>query len=270
MVACEEIKWDDVYLLGDPTVDSEHKKLFELTKKISTFGNDRDKVIGAIHELMQYTKFHFKHEEDFMESINYPHLQEHKIIHQKIVKSLSEKLKEMGSLSTQEFVKELSLFVKKNIVHHILTQDKRMQHFTLNNTQLKLLFQWKDMYKIDLTDLDNEHKALFKIAIKALEMPETNRKEHIREVLVELAEYMRVHFGHEEQYMRTIEYKDYANHKKIHDDIIKQMNEFIKNLPTLPLEVFERKLIEYMDVWLISHIVEEDKKITCTKDLSSK
>ena len=59
MVACEEIKWDDVYLLGDPTVDSEHKKLFELTKKISTFGNDRDKVIGAIHELMQYTKFHF-------------------------------------------------------------------------------------------------------------------------------------------------------------------------------------------------------------------
>jgi len=266
MLECEEIQWDDVYLLGDSTVDAEHKKLFELTKQLATFKHDRQKVLGAIEVLMKYTKFHFAHEEKFMESINYPHLEEHKKVHQEIVKSLSEKLKEMGSLSTEEFVKELSLFVKQNIVHHILTEDKRMQHFTLNNTQLKLLFKWKDLYKIDLFDLDSEHKALFKIAIKALEMPEKNRKEHVREVLVELAEYMKIHFKHEEKYMRLIDYADYDRHKKLHDDVIIQMNDFIKQLPLLPLEVFERKLIEYIDIWLISHILEEDKKIACKKE----
>ena len=63
--------------------------------------------------------------------------------------------------------------------------------------------------------------------------------------------------------MCYIGFPDYENHKKLHDDIIININEFIKTLPKISIEQFERKLIEYMDVWLINHIVAEDHKIIC-------
>jgi hemerythrin len=61
--------------------------------------------------------------------------------------------------------------------------------------------------------------------------------------------------------MQSIHYPFYDLHLKQHDNIIEQMNLFIKEIPILSPEIFERKLIEYIDIWLVNHIIHEDQKI---------
>jgi hemerythrin len=54
-------------------------------------------------------------------------------------------------------------------------------------------------------------------------------------------------------------------HKQLHDRIITQMNDFVTKIAKMDPAATEQKLIEYMDVWLVQHIIIEDRKITCYK-----
>lgn len=262
---CKSLAWNDVYNLGHDKVDQEHKKLFELSNQIALCGTNRVQFVKAVQELIKYTKYHFTNEEKFMESINFKFLDEHKQLHKNIVDNLNDFLKQLDKFSIEEFSKKLLIFVKENIINHILTEDKRVHHLMKDTEKLKQLFEWKDIYKIDNDLIDNEHKKLFTIAIEALNTNVDDRKLHIRKTLIELNEYMKTHFNDEENYMKEIQYKEFKHHKKLHENIITQMNEFIKQLPGLSIEQFERKLIEYMDIWLINHIVTEDRKIVCSE-----
>ncbi len=72
---------------------------------------------------------------------------------------------------------------------------------------------------------------------------------------------MKIHFANEEQYMASKKYKYLNYHKKQHENIISQINEFITLIPSLPREQIDRKLLEYVDIWLINHIICDDKRI---------
>lgn len=266
---CIDTYWSDSYLLGDSVIDTEHKKLFSLSKQLSK-SQTKEEVFHSLKELIKYTKFHFAHEEKFMQSINFPYLQEHKVLHKDIVQNLNGYIEKKQKTDFLLFAKELSLFVNESIVAHILTEDKRVHHYNKKTELLKKIFQWKDTYKIEHNQIDNEHEKLFQLAIKALKIPDKNKKQHIRTVLIELTNYMKEHFTNEEQYMSSIEFPDLKRHKELHNKIIIQMNDFIRSLSQLTIEQFERKLIEYMDVWLINHIIAEDHKIVCfTKNKES-
>ena len=260
-----KIAWSEVYKIGHEKVDSEHQKLFELTNKVTDCLDNKDSLLLSIKELVKYTKFHFTNEELYMKSINFPFLEEHKQLHQEIVNKVNKILAKLNSMETEEIVSELSLFIKENIINHILTEDKRVHHFRRNRKELIKIFQWKESYKIDNKQIDDEHKKLFDIALRTLEYKDTNVKQHIRDVLIELYDYMKVHFTNEEQFMKSLNYENLEEHIQIHEKIIDNLNEFIKKLPTLSIEKFERLLIEYMDVWLINHIICEDQKILCSQ-----
>lgn len=260
---CKKVSWSDAYLVGNETIDAEHQKLFDLTEKLFNCNDNEKDILNLLKELIKYTKFHFAHEEQFMESINFKYKNEHKQLHKNIIKNLHTYIDKKETMSPKEFAQELALFVKNSIVEHILTEDKRVHHFQKDTTKLKDLFKWKETYKIKHDQIDQEHQKLFEIALSTLDTPKKEKKKHIRNVLLELTSYMKEHFQNEEQYMYYIEFPDSENHKKLHEDIIVKMNEFIKTLPQLSIEQFERKLIEYMDIWLINHIVAEDHKIIC-------
>lgn len=264
MINSGQIYWNDVYTLGHEQVDNEHKKLFDLSNTLLNSGNDRIKIIKSLKELIRYTKIHFTNEERYMESIGFTFLDEHKELHKKIVEKLDVQIKKVDEIPFEEFGKSLVMFINENIVNHILVEDKRVHHFKRDTDELRKLFQWKESYKIDNEQIDNEHQKLFELAMEALKSNKENRKTHIRETLLELNDYMKEHFKNEESYMLQINYKDYEEHKRSHEKIVEQMNKFIKQLPNLTLDQFERKLIEYMDVWLINHIVSEDQKIVST------
>lgn len=267
MANCSKIGWSEVYMIGHEKVDSEHKKLFELATVVEQSLNDKDSILKSVKELVKYTKFHFANEEQYMKSIDFPFLEEHKQLHKNIVDKVNLILLKLNSMETEDIAFELSQFIKENIINHILTEDKRVHHFRRNREELIEMFQWRESYKIDHKHIDDEHKKLFDIALRTLQYKDSNMKQHIRDVLMELYDYMKVHFTNEEQFMKSINYENIDEHILIHEKIIIQLNEFIKKLPTLSIEKFERLLIEYMDVWLINHIICEDQKIICNQKI---
>lgn len=257
------LDWNDAYSIGHEEIDKEHEKLFILAKKVTNCQDDKNEIMKAIKELIKYTKFHFAHEEKYMQSIDFIFLEEHKILHKDMVKKINDLIQNINFLSSNEIKIQLSTLINKNIVQHILTEDKRVHHYRRDQNELRDIFSWKERYQIEDFTIDSEHKKLFDIAAKAInyEFAEGSIKLHIKNTIVELYEYMKVHFAHEEEYMELINYSGYLEHKLIHENIINQLNDFIKQIPTLSIEKFERLLIEYMDVWLIQHIIIEDTKI---------
>ncbi len=121
--------------------------------------------------------------------------------------------------------------------------------------------KWEKSYTIGHEKIDGEHKKLFDIALKALDYHNTDINTHIKLTIKELYDYMKTHFEHEEEFMKKIAYPDLEEHKEIHQGIIKGLHLFLKELPKLDIVDFERKLIEYIDIWLIGHILYEDRKI---------
>lgn len=66
------------YYTGVKSIDEQHAKLFEIANRAydlltNQFKTDKyDDIAAVLHELRDYTQYHFEHEEEYMKSINYP------------------------------------------------------------------------------------------------------------------------------------------------------------------------------------------------------
>lgn len=261
MLKCK-ISWNDAYALEHDKIDQEHKKLFSLANEIYNCDENEESIKTILKELIKYTKFHFLNEENYMKNINYVKYEEHKNIHNRVIQDLKSIISEVNVISNNEIRNKLEHFITDNIVAHILTEDKKVHHYKRNKNELRNMFKWKNSFKLDNKHIDKEHQKLFLIAQKALSYSGQNKLAHVKNTIRELCDYMQTHFSHEEKYMQSIIYPLYEEHKILHQNIIDQMNEFLKMLPKLNIDEFERKLIEYMDIWLVNHIVYEDVKIS--------
>ncbi|WP_238918415.1 hemerythrin family protein [Clostridium sp. YIM B02555] len=118
------------YKIGVEHIDEQHKKLFELADKAymllkDDFTIDKyDKIIEIITELKEYTIFHFKSEEEYMESINYKRMFTQKIEHDKFIKELEAiDLNHIDQNQDESLVKMLE-FLNQWLTEHILKNDK--------------------------------------------------------------------------------------------------------------------------------------------------
>ncbi|NOR57569.1 MAG: bacteriohemerythrin [Sulfurimonas sp.] len=121
---------------------------------------------------------------------------------------------------------------------------------------------WKPEYNLGHSVIDREHKYLFEIAGEAFEpvTPEL-RKTKIKNTIERLNEYMQVHFLHEESFMRVIEYPNLKDHEAIHQSIIENMKSLLAKIQTLNIKEFEKDLAFFIEISLVGHILQEDKKI---------
>ena len=128
-----KIKWKEIYSVDEPSIDSDHKKLFQILEDISNCGyEDREeKMLEMFDQLAEYSRFHFSREENYMKSIRFPNLEVHKLEHMFFIEEvlkLKEKSKNFVLLNnTLDFLKEW-------IITHILGSDKEYQkHKTESN-----------------------------------------------------------------------------------------------------------------------------------------
>lgn len=118
------------YMTGIELIDREHAKLFEIIRKTNDtihaqFLHDKyDEIIHILDELREYTKKHFKDEEQYMESIHYDGLANQRIAHEAFVKRLNElNLQEIDENQT-DYLEELIQFLLTWLSSHILRMDK--------------------------------------------------------------------------------------------------------------------------------------------------
>lgn len=76
--------WDERYNINNQKIDTQHKRLFKLAAQVENAVFKfvkRDELKEILIELFTYMKEHFHDEEEFMQSIQYPRLYEHKQMH---------------------------------------------------------------------------------------------------------------------------------------------------------------------------------------------
>ena len=86
---------------------------------------------------------------------------------------------------------------------------------------------------------------------------------------MDLYDYMKTHFAHEEKFMAEINYPKIDEHKKLHREIISKINDFVKQLPTMDISSFEKELAKIIDLALVHHIIQEDRKIIAWEKINN-
>lgn len=262
------INWRSEYNINNFKIDAEHQKLFAIAReamqvsKLEKEDDIKTTLKNLITKLFQYVNIHFTNEEKYMEDISYPELDNHKILHKNMIDMLTSLISKLNTLELKEIEKALFDFIEEYFIRHIILEDKKIQLWNTNLEDLKKNFGWKEIYSVGNTNIDTEHKMLFDIAQEAfLEVEPSLKSKKLKDVLTRLYDYMKTHFKHEEAYMQEVNYPNLKEHKMLHEDIIKTINNFVKSLPTLNEDLFEKELAKIIDIALVHHIIQEDRKI---------
>lgn len=265
--------WKSEYNTGSFKVDMEHKSLFEVARKalnIRTMQND-EKEIQELKEIIKtlynYVATHFKNEEKYMQSIDYPELQRHQTVHHEILVELHSFVKTLNELDIDQIEINLYKFIEDYFIYHIVNEDKQIGLWAASLKKLRHTSSWKKEYETGNDIIDDEHKKLFEILEEAfVEVEDKDREKKIKTVLTHLYDYMKKHFSSEEHYMRTISYPNLAEHKQIHKEIIQHCNELLLSINKTDDKLFEKKLARFIDHDMVDHMLKDDNKIVQYKD----
>ena len=126
------IEWSDKFKTGIEIIDEQHKELFRLFNRVYDLYNNEfiidkyDQIIAAVEELKEYTKYHFKAEEDYMLSIRYKKFFEHKLKHEDFIRKIDSIDYNIIDYNQQNHLLELLRFITDWIVEHVVTVDKQI------------------------------------------------------------------------------------------------------------------------------------------------
>jgi hemerythrin len=122
------------------------------------------------------------------------------------------------------------------------------------------LFDWNDSFSVGVTEVDTQHKKLFKM-INDLHAAMQARKgqEVVGSIIKDLRNYTQKHFGYEETKFDEFNYPDKTAHKLLHTQLIKKVNEFADKIEKGESGVATQLSI-FLNDWLKSHIQGTDKK----------
>lgn len=119
--------WNDQLVMGVDVMDKEHLLLVEKINALIRSLEDqyvvknKSQLKDAFNDLAQYTTLHFKHEEDFMHSVEYPQLQSHKSIHVKLLEQVGKYGVQIENDQLDD--RKLISFLRNWLISHIMGVD---------------------------------------------------------------------------------------------------------------------------------------------------
>lgn len=124
------LTWKDDYSIGIKSIDEQHKHIFDIGSSVyellrNDFCPDKySKIVQVIEDLRQYTKYHFKCEEDYMLQINYPDYNDQKMEHDDFIGKIESFNLDKIDQNQDKYINDLLFFVLNWILDHILQKDK--------------------------------------------------------------------------------------------------------------------------------------------------
>ena len=268
-------EFTDDCIIGIDQIDDEHRYLFDVLNRAyflvtTDFQIDRYQDLKTIiEELDNYAEQHFAHEEAYMMKICDPEL----ILQRAQHSFFREKIREFDFINIdfeeeqQRVLSELVSFLAKWLYRHILSSDILIGKLpSLEEWMVKENpCEFTDNYLVGIDLIDKEHKELFRIVDKANHLIKSynasSSYDKIIEILNELKEYTKEHFGDEEEFMESIHYKGIEAQKRAHEAFIDTLENIdLNEIENNPNEYLQN-LLEFLLGWLINHILHTDKKI---------
>lgn len=118
--------WKKEYSIGINEIDSQHMSLVDMItrlEKCEKGKNVTSEMRKVIFEIVEYTKYHFKSEEEFMLKIRYPRRGLHKILHEELIDkviAVLHNLKDGKELSSEDLLEFLRAWLKDHIIQEDL------------------------------------------------------------------------------------------------------------------------------------------------------
>ena len=121
------LTWYDSFSVGIEKIDDQHKKFFELVNDVYS-AMETNKGSAAIDqilkELQDYVVYHFNTEESWMETCNYPEIEDHRRIHREAVMEVNKLILQYQQVK-KEILFDLLKFLSDWIRRHILEIDRK-------------------------------------------------------------------------------------------------------------------------------------------------
>jgi len=119
--------WSDVYLIGIPDIDAQHKGFFTAAHQLYDGILDLDgknAVTDAIAFMRSYADEHFKTEEAFMRQYDYPGLKDHLHLHAAFFRRLDELENDLMIFGPSQDLADRALDITQDwLIDHIADED---------------------------------------------------------------------------------------------------------------------------------------------------
>jgi len=123
------------------------------------------------------------------------------------------------------------------------------------------LLQWKDDFKVGITEVDHEHRELIglinELHENAKEDPDIDR---VLEALGDIFALISAHFALEEKMMRDTHYPAYGDHKEDHETLLDDLRD-IMDVVEDDGTFDERQLSIDLNRWFGDHFRTHDAKL---------
>jgi hemerythrin len=118
------------------------------------------------------------------------------------------------------------------------------------STRVPFVIEWRDGFKVNIAQVDAEHKQLFAL-VKALDL------HTIDHTVEELLNYVVTHFSNEQALMEKSGYPAFEQHLKLHEEFGAQVADFLGNGDQWTEERVH-EVRRFLNKWLIGHIMTHD------------
>ena len=120
------ITWNDRYATGIPSVDDQHKTLFNTVNEFHAglvAGKAREELAHALDFLVTYTVKHFKTEEEFMQFHKFDGLAAHRAEHHLLLQEVATFKENWAKNAASVRPMEVARFLGDWLTHHIQQMD---------------------------------------------------------------------------------------------------------------------------------------------------
>lgn len=114
--------WSAAIEVGLPTIDEQHRQLFDLAGTFRGQGDDI-RVMKTLAILGEYANTHLREEEELLEQIGYPALAEHKQHHAEFRRLLRELLHNARHLTLDQIADQVEALINGWFYQHVLQVD---------------------------------------------------------------------------------------------------------------------------------------------------
>ncbi len=128
------IEFNDEMTLNIREIDEQHKKWIAIHNRLHdvlTTGSSKDvekTAVETLQDMMEYSRIHFKFEEEYMHTIGYPGLIEHRRIHKDFDNRIYREYRQMldGEIVLNSAIMKM---IKTWLEEHIMQEDKKIAHY---------------------------------------------------------------------------------------------------------------------------------------------
>ena len=122
---------------------------------------------------------------------------------------------------------------------------------------------WEEEWSIGDELIDSQHKELVKLINELIyDCANDQMNAGIPAALSFLVQYVVTHFSDEEALQLRCNFPYYKEHKKMHEDLKKNVAKLAKKYTKVGSTLSLKKdIYDVLGIWLVRHIAQEDKKI---------